>query len=67
MQHVEIGNIALIKDKEPHIHWKPTMIEKIFKKRDGLNPFRTSSGKTNRLIAKLYTLEVTLPVDKTEQ
>jgi len=35
MQHVEVGNIVLIKDNEPRVHWKSAVIEKNFKGGDG--------------------------------
>ena len=61
-QTVKVGDIVLIHDDVPRIQWKLAVIEQVNKGADGLirsANVRTSSGKTNHPIAKLYPLEVT--------
>jgi len=59
MQRVKIGDVVLIHNDGPRIHWKLTVIEKLSKGVIRSAEVRTNSGKTNRPIAKLYPLEVT--------
>ena len=61
-QTVKVGDVVLIHDDTPRIQWKLAIIEQVNKGADGLirsANVRTSSGKTNRPIARLYPLEVT--------
>ena len=61
MQKVKVGDVVLIHDDTPRIQWKLAIIEKINKGEDGLIRsvnVKTSTGKTNRPITKLYPLEV---------
>ena len=61
-QTVKVGDVVLIHDDIPRIQWKLAVIEQINKGADGLihsANVRTSSGKTNHPIARLYPLEVT--------
>ena len=61
-QTVKVGDVVLIHDDVPRIQWKLAVIERVNKGADGLirsANVRTSSGRTNRPIARLYPLEVT--------
>ena len=58
---MKIGDVVLIHDDTPRIQWKLAVIEQVNKGADGLihsADIRTSTGKTNRPIAKLYPLEI---------
>ena len=62
MQRIKVGDVVLIHDDGPRVQWKLAVIEKLSEGGDGLiraADVRTSSGKTNRPITKLYPLEVT--------
>ena len=62
IQKISIGDVVLVHDEGPRIQWKLAVIEKLNKGRDGMicsADIRTSTGKTNRPIVKLYPLEVT--------
>ena len=61
MQKVKVGDVVLIHDDTPRIQWKLAIIEEINKGEDGLirsANVKTSTGKTNWPITKLYPLEV---------
>jgi len=61
-QRVRIGDIVLVHDDTPRIKWKLAVIERLMKRADGLvrsADIRTTTGKTNQPIARLYPLEVT--------
>ena len=61
LQIVKVGDIVLIHDDTPRMQWRLAMIEEVIKGLDGLvraARIRTSSGKTNRPLAKLFPLEV---------
>ncbi|XP_065901997.1 uncharacterized protein [Dysidea avara] len=61
-QAVKAGDIVLIHDDTPRVQWKLAVIEQVNKGADGLirsANVRTSTGRTNRSIARLYPLEVT--------
>ena len=61
-QTVRVGDVVLIHDDTSRVHWRLAVIERLNKGADGLThsaDIRTSTGKTNRPIAKLYPLEVT--------
>ena len=60
-QQVKTGDVVLIHDDGPRLRWKMAVIEELIVGGDGLvraANIRTSSGRTNRPIAKLYPLEV---------
>jgi len=62
IQTVKVGDVVLIHDDTPRVQWKLAVIEGVNKGADGLirsANVRTSTGRTNRPIAKLYPLEVT--------
>ena len=59
---MKVGDIVLIHDDTPRVQWKLAVIEGVNKEADGLirsANVRTSTGRTNRPIARLYPLEVT--------
>ena len=60
---VKVGDIVLIHDDTPRVLWRLAVIEYVVNKgADGLihsATVRTSTGRTNWPIAKLYPLEVT--------
>ena len=61
-QRVKIGDVVLVHDDTPRIKWRLAVIEGVNKGADGLirsADIRTTTGKTNRPIARLYPLEVT--------
>ena len=61
LQTVKVGDIVLIHDDTPRMQWRLAMIEEVIGGLDGLvraARIRTSSGKTNRLLAKLFPLEI---------
>ena len=62
VQTVRVGDVVQIHDDTPRIQWRLGVIEHLNKGSDGLVrsvQLRTSTGTTNRPIAKLYPLEVT--------
>ena len=57
-----MGDVVLIHDDGPRMQWKLPVVENLHEGGDGLihaADLRTSSGKTNRPIIRLYPLEVT--------
>ena len=67
-QKVKTGDIVLIHDDKPRVDWRLAVIEELIPGGDGLiraANLRTSTGKTNRPITKLYPLEVNTNVDST--
>ena len=61
-QVVGVGDVVQIHDDTPRIQWRLGVIEGLNKGNDGLIRsvnIRTSTGRTNRPLAKLYPLEVT--------
>ena len=67
-QKVKTGDIVLIHDDKLHVDWRLAVIEEFIPGGDGLiraANIRTSTGKTNRPITKLYPLEVNTNVDST--
>ena len=53
----------LVHDDTPRVKWRLAVIEDVLVGEDGLIRavnIRTSTGKTNRLVTKLYPLEVTV-------
>jgi transposase InsO family protein len=69
-QTIRVGEVVLIHDDSPRIKWKLAVIEDLITGNDGLiraANLRTSTGQTNRPIAKLYPLEVRADImSKTE-
>ena len=60
-QTINIGDVVLVHDDKPRIKWKLAVIENLTEGKDGYvrsADIRTTNGKTNRPIAKLYPLEV---------
>ena len=63
IQTVKVGDIVFIHDDTPRMQWKLAIIEELTRGLDGfvrVAKIRTSSGKTNRPLAKLYPLEVNM-------
>ena len=61
-QTVKSGDVVLIQDDTPCMNWKLAVVERLNKGADGLThsaDIRTSTGRTNRPIARFYLLEVT--------
>ena len=59
---IKVGDVVLIHDDTPRIHWRFGVVERVNKGSDGharSANIRTSTGQTNRPIARLYPLEVT--------
>jgi len=59
---VKPGSVVLVHDDTPRINWRLAVVEDTIVGEDGLvraANIRTSTGKTNRPISKLYPLEVT--------
>ena len=62
-QQVKTGDIGLIHDDTPRVNWRMAVIESVNKGRDGIirsADICTTTGKTNRPITRLYTLELTV-------
>ena len=62
VQTARVGDVVHIHDDSPRIRWRLGVIEQLNKGADGLVrsvQLRTSTGMTNRYIAKLYPLEIT--------
>ncbi len=60
-QTINIGDIVLVHDDKPRVNWKLAVIENLIEGEDGqirAAHIRTSTGKTNRPIARLYPLEI---------
>lgn len=68
-QRVKEGEIVLIHDDAPRVNWRLAVIENLVRAKDGLiraAEVRTSTGRTNRPISRLYPLEVSSS-EKTDQ
>ena len=68
------GDIVVVHDDAPRLHWKLAIVEELIKGNDGLVRavrIRTSNCTTTRTIVKLYPLEVVSydqsPTDCSEQ
>ena len=62
IQTVKPGAVVLVHDDPPQINWRLAVVEDTISGKDGLiraATIRTSKGKTNRPITKLYPLEIT--------
>ena len=66
MQNVKVGEVVLIHDDGPRLHWRLGIIDNFIQGNDGLVRavnVRTSNRVTSRPISRLYPLEVSLPPD----
>ena len=62
VQTARVGDVVQIHDDTPRVQWRLGIIEQLNKGADGFVrsvQLRTSTGTTNRPIAKLYPLEIT--------
>ena len=62
IQVVNPGAVVLVHDDTPRINWRLAVVEDTIAGEDGLvraANIRTSTGRTNRPVTKLYPLEVT--------
>ena len=60
-QTVNVGDVILVHDDTPRLQWRLAVIEKLIRGLDGFAraaKIRTSTGKTNRPVAKLYPLDL---------
>ena len=67
-QMIKVGDVVLIHNDSPRTSWRMAVIENLIKGNDGYvraAEVRTSSGRTNRPIARLYPLEITSEVVQT--
>lgn len=65
-QTIKVGDVVLIHDDSPRFRWKMAVIENLIKGKDEYvraAEVRTSSGRTNRPINRLYPLEVSCERD----
>ena len=63
IQQVKTGDVVLIHEDTPRINWRMAVIESVNKGGDGIirsANIRTTTGKTNRPITRLYPLELTV-------
>ena len=70
VQTVKPGAVVLVHDDSPRITWRLAVVEDTISGEDGLiraANIRTSTGKTNRPITKLYPLEITAADASLEQ
>ncbi len=69
-QSVKVGDVVLVHSDKPRMQWKMAVIEKLIRGADGFVravQIRTSNGKTNRPITKLYPLEITASTEETTE
>ena len=62
VQTIKPGAVVLVHDGTPRINWRLAVVEDTISGEDGLiraANIRTSTGKTNRPVTKLYPLEIT--------
>ena len=60
-QRVKVGDVVQIHDEGPRLNWRLAVIEELITGNDGIVRaayIRTSTGRTNRPIVKLYPLEI---------
>ena len=65
-QTIKVGDVVLIHDDSPRFRWKMAVIENLIKGKDEYvraAEVRTSSGRTNRPINRLYPLEISCKRD----
>ena len=68
-QSVRVGDVVLVQSDNPRVQWRMAVIESLIKGSDGLARavnIRTSNGRTNRPITKLYPLEITATTKKAD-
>ena len=59
---IKVGDVVQIHDDKPRIQWKLGVVDELLTGNDGITravKLRTNSGYTNRLVVKLYPLEIT--------
>ena len=64
MQNVKVGDVVLIHNDGPRLHWKLSIVDSLIQGNDGLVRavnVRTNNRVTSRQISRLYPLEVSLP------
>jgi len=69
-QQINIGDVVLVHDDTARVNWRLAVIESLNKGEDGLvrsANIRTTTGRTNRPIARLYPLEVTAADQPTDE
>jgi len=67
-QQVKVGDVLLVHDDTKRVNWKFAVIESVNKGRDNIirsANIRTSTGRTNHPISRLYPLEVSSSTDLT--
>ena len=63
---IKVGDVVLVHNEGPRVEWKLAVIDKLIVSPDGeirAADIRTSNGKTNRPVSKLYPLEVTETIE----
>ena len=68
-QSVRVGDVVLVQSDNSRVQWRMAVIESLIKGSDGLVRavnIRTSNGRTNRPITKLYPLEITATTKKAD-
>ena len=61
-QEIKTGDVVLTHDDTARVNWRMAVIESVNKGADGMirsANIRTSTGRTNRPVARLYPLELT--------
>lgn len=69
-QTIHVVEIVLIHDDSPRTKWRLAVIEGLIEGKDGLvraANLRTSTGQTNRPIARLYPLEIRADIASKEE
>ena len=64
---IKVGDVVLVHDDSKRVNWKLAIVESLIRGKDGhvrAAHIRTSTGKTNRPIVKLYSPEVTSPTEQ---
>jgi len=60
-QEIQVRDVVIIYDDVPRTNWKLAVVEKLITGLDGITraaEIRTTNGRTNRPITKLFPLEV---------
>ena len=69
-QQIKIGDVVLVHDDTARVNWRLAVVESLNKGEDGLvrsANIRTTTGRTNRPIARLYPLEVMAADQSTDE
>ena len=64
---IKVGDIVQIHDDTPRVNWRLAVVEKLLRGNDErvrAAEIRTAKGRTNRLINKLYPLEIRACTDQ---